>query len=149
MILAIDPGNIQSAYVLYDGEKIIEADKVDNEMMRILIECRNADISTILIEMVASYGMPVGKEVFDTVLWIGRFIELAENRAIDHELIYRRQVKIHHCNSMKAKDSNIIQALKDKYGDKGTKANPGFFYGFKEDLWQAFAIAAYYQESRK
>lgn len=51
------------------------------------------------------------------------------------------------CNSMKAKDSNITQALIDLFAKdtpnkgKGTKKEPGYFYGFKKDVWQAFAVA--------
>ena len=59
----------------------------------------------------------------------------------------RIQVKQHICHDSRAKDSNIIQALVDRfaYGErnrgKGTKKEPGFFYGFKADVWQAFALA--------
>jgi hypothetical protein len=53
------------------------------------------------------------------------------------ELVYRRDVKLHHCHSAKAKDANITQALIDRFAPgvpnrgKGTKAEPGWFYGFK------------------
>lgn len=43
-------------------------------------------------------------------------------------------------------DTMVVRALKEKYGQKGTKANPGFFYGMSKDAWQAFALAAYVVE---
>jgi hypothetical protein len=56
---------------------------------------------------------------------------------------------LHHCHSAKAKDSNIRQALADRFAPgepnygKGTKANQGWFYGFSADVWQAYALAVY------
>lgn len=74
--------------------------------------------------MIASYGMAVGKEVFETCVWIGRFIEIAIFKNIEVEYIYRKDEKMNLCNSMKAKDSNIRQALIDRFGEVGTKKNP-------------------------
>lgn len=74
--------------------------------------------------MVASYGMAVGKTVFDTCVWIGRFTELAKLQNIEVEYIYRKEEKINLCKSMKAKDSNIRQSLIDRFGEVGTKKNP-------------------------
>lgn len=162
MILAIDPGNIESAYVLLDDNlKPIQFDKVDNEK---LLEDLNMDrffwdeklehrdIENFAIEMVAHYGtgMPAGKEVFDTCVWIGRFIENAnfENR----EFIYRKDEKINLCGSMKAKDGNIIQALVDRFAPgeanrgKGTKKEHGWFYGFHDDIWQAYAVGVTFHD---
>lgn len=71
--------------------------------------------------MIASYGMPVGKEVFETCVWIGKF---AEASGMKESYIYRKDEKMNICHSMKAKDSNIRQALIDRFGVVGTKKNP-------------------------
>jgi len=55
--------------------------------------------------------------------------------------VYRKEVKIYLCGSMKAKDPNIRQALIDRLGDPGTKKNPGPTYGVKSHAWSALAVA--------
>lgn len=160
IVTAVDPGTTESAYVVYDGQKILYKGKVKNEYLlhEIPVTLTSSDIPKLahkitLIEMVASYGMAVGKDIFETVFWIGRFY----NHWIpfsDVKRIYRKEVKMHHCNSMKAKDSNIRQALVDKYGKPGTKRNPNPIYQDSEikmsgDIWSAFAIATMYVESHK
>ena len=60
--------------------------------------------------------MAVGKEVFDTCVWIGRFIQQAEEIGKGYSYIYRKDEKMNICHSMKAKDSNIRQALIDRFG---------------------------------
>ena len=88
------------------------------------MDTQGALFDKVIIEMIASYGMAVGKEVFDTCVWIGRFKQISESQDIEVEYIYRKDEKINICNSMKAKDSNIRQALIDRFGDVGTKKNP-------------------------
>jgi len=90
--------------------------------------------------MVASYGMPVGKEVFETCVWIGRFMQVWHDPDAVR-LIYRRDVKLHLCGSARAKDGNIRQALIDKLGPQGTKKAPGPTYGVKSHAWAALALA--------
>jgi hypothetical protein len=144
-ILAIDPGNVESAYVLIDDDYTpFEFAKVENEIM---LEYIKGGIGTanVVIEMVASYGMPVGKEVFETVYWIGRFVEAAG----EADRLYRHDVKMNLCQSMRAKDSNIRQALIDRFGVVGTKKEPGWFYGFKKDIWQAYALGVTYLDAIK
>lgn len=145
MVLSIDPGNKESAYALIDGDyTIAEFGKVDNtEMLRIITRPFPADLD-LVIEMVASYGMAVGKEVFDTCVWIGRYQQAA---TVPVTLMFRKDVKMNLCGQTKAKDANIIQALKDRFGDKGTKANPGWFYGFSKDVWQAYALGVTYLDT--
>lgn len=73
------------------------------------------DIRYVAIEMIASYGMPVGASVFDTCVWIGRFKEHCLKLLWEVEFVYRKEEKMILCNSMKAKDSNITQALIDLF----------------------------------
>ena len=144
MILAIDPGNTESAFTfITDQYDILQFGKWNN--FEVLNRARDGGHNQLVIEMISSYGMPVGKEVFDTCVWIGRFIQAS---TCPVELIYRKDVKLHLCNSAKAKDSNVIQALKDRFGDKGTVKAKGYFYGFKADVWQAMALEVTYLDKQ-
>ena len=134
IILAIDPGTVASAYVLWDTKKTEILDKciIENSLILTFIHSINFDL--LAIEMIASYGMPVGKEVFETCLWIGRFIQVADSRGVQFIKLLRKDVKSFLCGSMKAKDSNIRQALIDLLGKDKTK-------GVSKDMWSALAIA--------
>lgn len=148
-ILAIDPGTTESAFLVWSKRGVVTHGKIENpQLLKWMMESQwlkhsDSILSLVAIEMVASYGMPVGKEIFETVLWIGRFLERAPTRV---ELVYRKDVKIHLCGSMKAKDANIRQALIDKHGPPGTKKNPGKTYGISGDIWAALAVADYAAE---
>jgi hypothetical protein len=84
--------------------------------------------------------MPVGREVFETCVWIGRFQQVwRDPEAV--KLVYRRDVKLHLCGNSRAKDANIRQALIDKLGPVGTKAAPGPLYGVRSHAWAAVAVA--------
>jgi hypothetical protein len=155
-ILAVDPGSEQSAWVWYFAadawapEHIKDFGKVPNEELRHLIHInRNLGQQSwdhLAIEMVACYGMPVGREVFETALWVGRFIEAWGG---PYTLIYRKDVKMHLCHSMRANDGNVAQALRDRLGPKGTKKAPGPCFGISKDVWQALAVAVTYADSLK
>lgn len=155
-VLAVDPGNIKSGYVIaeYDENditRVLRVGKVENaEMMQIIAESAEMDFA---IEMIAGMGMTVGKEVFDTCVWIGRFWERALARDFrTMQYIYRREEKLCLCGSARAKDANIRQALADRYAPgqpnfgKGTKKQPGFFFGFSADMWAAMAVATTYYD---
>lgn len=146
MIFAIDPGTTKSAYCIYEGGEIQEAGILDNEkVIEFLAHFFDSSCIDVVIEMVASYGMAVGKEVFETVRWIGRFQQASPNPD-DVVFVYRKDVKMHLCGSMKAKDANIRQALIDKIGPQGTKKNQGPTYGISKDMWSALAVAVTYDE---
>jgi hypothetical protein len=146
-LLAIDPGPSESALLIYDTATGLpmEWGKCPNDealgRAAAAYDCRH-----LYVEMVASYGMAVGATVFDTCVWIGRFIErwrLKHSYAAG--LVYRRDVKLYLCNSARAKDANVRQALIDRYGGKekaiGRKASPGPLYGMAGDCWSALGVA--------
>lgn len=154
MILAIDPGNIESAYVIVEEDlsKVVEKDKIENhELLNKLDEFKEKyQVNHVAIEMIACYGMAVGATVFDTCVWIGRFKERCERLFGNVTFVYRKEEKMLLCHSMKARDANITQALIDLFAKdtpnhgKGTKKEPGYFYGFKKDIWAAMAVCYVY-----
>lgn len=140
-VLAIDPGPVQSGWVIWDGETVVGCGVLGNaDMLKLIRGDGRGIVSSMAIEMIASYGMAVGREVFDTCVWVGRFMQawFAPDAVM---LVYRKDVKSYLCGSMKAKDANIRQALIDKIGGKGTKAAPGPTYAVKSHAWPALAVA--------
>ena len=148
MILAIDPGNEKSAYVLMDDNlRPRKFEKISCTYIQDIVIPTLVDLYpdfTLAIEMVASYGMPVGREVFETCFWAGVFWQAAN--VSKKRLIYRMDEKLCLCHDSRAKDANIRQALIDRFAygvpnkGKGTKKEPGWFYGFSADAWQAYAV---------
>ena len=151
-LLAIDPANKESAFVLMEDYKPLEFDKRDNEdvlgvvkaVLSVHPDCH------VAIEMVASYGLPVGKDVFETCVYIGRLIEHCNSWSY----VYRKDVKMNLCHQLKqVNDTTIRHALIDRFAKhdfrsgKGTKKNKDFFYGFKADVWAAYAVGVTYLDS--
>lgn len=153
-VLAIDPGLEQSGWVTVSGAGDVWSGGVsDNGDVLALIDDFALENPTgeMAIEMVQSFGMPVGADVFETVYWIGRFSQMWANSASGRQSIRvpRSDVKMHHCQTQRAKDANIRQAIIDRYpptgGGKipqiGVKRNPGPLYGVRSHIWQALAVA--------
>ena len=151
-LLAIDPGTTESGWVRMDGMDVMSFGKNGNEdVLRLLYSCCQMDV--VVIEQIASYGMAVGKEVFATVHWSGRFHQAIIGYS-PVVLLPRREVKLALCGTPRANDSNVRQAVMDLYPatgggscpQKGTKANPGPLYGMSKDMWQALALGVAYQQ---
>ena len=138
-ILAIDPGTTESGWVVFDGQRVVECGVSDNDS--IVWKLKFFQGEKVAIEMIASYGMAVGKEVFETCVWIGRFMQARFEFERLPERVYRRDVKIHLCGSPRAKDANIRQALIDRFGVVGTVKNKGPLFGVKSHIWSALAVA--------
>lgn len=148
--LAIDPGPVQSGWCLLLGNELMDSGVRPNMEMLDFIQRSFFHLypARLAIEMIASYGMPVGKEVFETCLWIGRYVQAWRSpQAV--KLIYRKDVKMHLCGTTKAKDGNVRQAIIDLYPASGggaipqigTKAKPGPLYGVSSHAWAAIGVA--------
>jgi len=135
MILGIDPGTTESAYVLLHKHTIVSSAKLPNFELRALLPLLQG-YRILAIEGMQSYGLPVGREVLDTVCWIGRFIE-ASTAAIVWP-VFRPAVRAHHLGVVKGKsgDAAIRRAMLARYGAEHTR-------GITKDQWSALAVATY------
>lgn len=185
-VLAIDPGTKRSAAVHLDGMEIKFAAIMENDDLLLMIHDPGLETgrdfdgsewpSVLAIEMIASQGMAVGAETFETVKWIGRFWDRWTQRRGQAFEVYRSEEKLHLCGSARAKDGNIRQALIDRWGGdsvalKRAKAckrknlkshhlgcadcnNTGFvgtdgpLVNIHADLWAALAVGVTYLETK-
>jgi len=134
-VIGIDPGPREFAWVLWNGSRVLDCGDATN--------CQPGEPFftpsvgyPVAIEWIESFGMAVGREVFETVFSIGRMAAMKDVR-----LVPRRDVKLHICRSAKAKDGNIRQALIDRFGPVGTKKAPGPLFGISNHRWAALAVA--------
>ncbi len=150
-VLGIDPGPERTAWIHLEKGVPVRFGLDPNAVVR--QRCEEAQSwrldGGVAIEMIASYGMSVGSEVFETCVWIGRFTESLLRCNIPDariRMLKRLDVKLHLCHSPKGNDASIRQALIDRFGPGkeraiGNKANPGPLYHIKADLWAALAVA--------
>ena len=149
MVIGIDPGPVKSAFVVWTGQDIFEYGIEDNEEMRLdvlpLLHSLYPKMSMV-IEKIVCLGMPVGASVFETVFWTGRFCQVWKD---GWRRIPRIDVKMHLCHNSRAKDSNIRQALIDRFEpDLPVRCRPkAALKGVSKDCWQALALAVYYHDT--
>ena len=137
-VLAIDPGPTDSGVVLYGDGQVWMAGTLPNRDVLALV--RDASAPIIAVEMVASYGMPVGREVFETCVWIGRLQQASPDpEAV--RLVPRLAVKLHHCHSARATDATIWRAILDRFGGPAAAKKGGPLAGVKSHARAALALA--------
>jgi hypothetical protein len=154
-IIAIDPGPTRSALVYLEGERPTWTLLAENKVIRdaLMMDCGLFEfdsMATVVIEQIESFGMPVGREIFECVFWSGRF---AECWGGPWTRVTRKAVKLHLCGQTRAKDPNIRQAIIDRFGGQeraiGRKAAPGPLYTIKADLWSALALGLTYLDQQQ
>ena len=156
-IISIDPGTTMSGVCLVctDDLKPLWCDKLDNGEIRLSvvrklgelgIEWRDAEC---VIERMQGNNMPVSSDVFLTCEWIGRFdLQMREITGTKTSYVFRRDEYNCLCaNIYTHNDKGVRIALVERFAfgqpnyGKGTKKEPGWFYGFAADAWSAYAIA--------
>jgi len=141
--LAIDPGPVRSALVLYDAKAGLCSHYLQpNDWVLEFLRAYDAALDDVLvIEQIASYGMPVGAEVFATCVVSGRFYQEWTRRGLAGEWLTRNAVKMHLCGQPRAKDANVRQALVDRFGGPAALKKGGPLYKVAGDSWSALAVA--------
>ena len=82
-----------------------------------------------------------------TCYWIGRFWQVSEEVGNFVRFVTRVEEKKDICGTSRANDATVRHALIQRFAKhdmengKGTKNNKDFFYGFKADIWSAYAVA--------
>lgn len=144
-ILAIDPGTTESGYAVLETPSLkpLEFGTLKNDDLLRLVKLGNASFFhfnlNLAIEMPASYGQAVGHSIFETCFWVGRFWDASSaNQKL--RLFRKADICVNVCRKYNGSDSMIIKSLVARFGDKGTKKNPGWFYGVSGDVWQAIAV---------
>lgn len=137
LIYGIDPGTSQSALIVWSDDKMSYIYENNAKIKNLVSSFRSG---WLFIEMMNYQGrFGIGKETFKTCVEIGRFYEASR---VPVTLITRNDVKLYWCQSVRAKDGDVTQVLKDRIGDKGTAKNPGPTYRVASHGWQALAVAA-------
>jgi hypothetical protein len=144
--LGIDPGPVESAFVWWDAEseRVIRLESIPAfQITAYILKDLIRKVDHVSMEWMECFGMAVGQETFRTVAGIGWFASLLSSFDRPLRLVPRRSVKMHLCNSMRAKDANVRQALIDRFGKVGTKKQPGKLYGVATHYWAALGVAVY------
>lgn len=166
-VLAVDPGTEKSGVVVFDFVEscVVKAEEMTNDVLLGLLRL-SEDYDFFAIETVEGMGQIVGKSIFETCIWIGRFQEAWEsNTGINATRISRGDEKILLCGAKTVKDPEtgkrrgvsdamIRRALIDLFPETGggkvpqvgTKKKPGPLYGVKGHMWSALAVAVTWAE---
>lgn len=153
LLYALDPGNKSTGWCMYRSWDKCIADKGDAPNEDILADLGKMGAEVIVvIESMTSYSKRVGRDVFDTLVWIGRMQQRAIDAGLKVELVTRKHAKGHVVGTIISGDGAIKAALIKAYGGKkiaiGTEESPGPLFGATSHQLAAIAVAKTYAETR-
>lgn len=146
-IFGLDPGRSETAYCLIDRDfNVLTAGKAP--LVQVLKALEVAPPACVVIESIQSYGMAVGRSVFDTCYNIGRILQRCEDLDIRTFLYPRPEYARRICGVGKISDTVLRQALLLRFGgDK--KGEPLHLLRGNSDKRSAFAVAVYHLDILK
>lgn len=137
-VLAIDPGPVESAFVLYDGARILDHGHVSNIALLNRLKQRSfGDDYLTVIEQIEGMGIQAGASIFETCFWSGRFAQAS--RPFDR--LKRKAIKRHLCGRVNAKDHDVRASLIARFG--------GFPAGFTGHRFAALAVAVTWMDQQQ
>lgn len=159
-LIAIDPGSTMSGICIMETEsmKPLYVNKLNNDEIIPTIRDFAKDEGLFLardfcavIERIEGSFLNNYSQVYVTCEWVGRFIVYLNMYGIIPSYVYRHEEYKALCGNIYSRnDKGIRTALSDRfaYGQpnygKGTKKQPGWFYGFGADMWAAYAVGVTY-----
>lgn len=141
-VLAIDPANTKTSFVLFDRNTFEIYDKGrinNNDFIEYL---KNVECGVVALEIIVNMGVS-GRTLFETAEAVGVYTYIVNDRQIALKRVTRNEVKKHFKvkRSTKAQkqpsaDSQIRSRLIERFGQEHTK-------GLAYDMWQAYAVGVY------
>ena len=171
IVIAVDPGSEESGLVVWDGDKVwfkgiapnLECVAFIALLGKWSLQCDQ--VTVLAIEHTKPYvlttagGRPyVPDQIQATSYWVGQMAREWTAQTMQSEVQIQRSDVLKHLKANKrkiagraapSKDSQVVIRLRSRFGEKGTKQNPGLTYGFKSHIWQAFAVAVTYMDQQR
>ena len=137
LVIAIDPGTKQSAFVEWDGRFITNVGTKPNiEVLRYL---RTVDRrACVVFEAIQNYGSVVGKSVHETSFWTGRLFQVARDTVGPSQVsrikrsVVKKHLGLHQTMSDKEVKAALIRILEH---------NPIEWHNLRSHQFSALAIA--------
>lgn len=167
-VIAIDPGDQESAAVWLDVATFKPNEFFEGHNVKLRERLQGGSSayprSILVLEYTPPYTMQmasrggkpgrpfVPRQVVDTAIELGRFVECWAGQGERFELFSRTDVKKQLLGRATGNDTEVRAAVVDRYGGdmkaaKGTKAAPGPLYGFSgTHLYAAAALGIAYLE---
>lgn len=149
IVCGIDPGPEESAFVIWDGARIVAHGNLPNGKLLALYATPAPEDADMLfaIEQIRGFGVPAGNKLFDTCFWSGRFFEAFGPERTT--MVPRKTAADHVCGTGRvSKDQFVREALIDRIGPQGTKKDRGPTFGIAGHCWAALAVAVTFYDGR-
>jgi hypothetical protein len=150
--IAIDPGPEESAWIFWDGKKILRAENLTNDVMvdwlAHPVPPHYGEELVCAIEQIRGFGVMASDKLFDTCCWTGRFLQaFGADRTF---WVPRKKAAAHICGvGGISKDSFVREAIIARFGGKEATKKGGELHGISKHLWPALAVALTFWDTTK